>query len=397
MDRVTAEFGQGDRMSETASEASPSRAAECLARLETIVADTIDPAAGEIDKLGRFPRESLRVLARGGLLGLISDRSVGGAGGNMADASHAVRKIAQSCTSTAMILAMHYSATAVIEKFGGKAARGAIAEGKHLTTLAFSEAGSRSHFWAPVSTARAEGDGIVLDAAKSWVTSAGEADSYVWSSRPLAAEGASTIWLVARESAGLSTVAPFDGLGLRGNASSPVHAQGVRVTRDAMLGADGGGFDVMMGVVLPWFSVLNAAGSVGLMEGALTRACAHVAGTRFAHLNSSIADLPTIRAYLARAKIQCDSAAVMLDDTVAAIASQRADTMLRVLQIKAHAGETALAVTDAAMRVCGGAAFRKDVGVERMFRDARAASVMAPTSDVLYDFIGKAVLGMPLF
>ena len=31
------------------------------------------------------------------------------------------------------------------------------------------------------------------------------------------------------------------------------------------------------------------------------------------------------------------------------------------------------------------------------FRDVRAASVMAPTSDVLYDFIGKATLGMDLF
>ena len=49
------------------------------------------------------------------------------------------------------------------------------------------------------------------------------------------------------------------------------------------------------------------------------------------------------------------------------------------------------------MRVCGGAAFRKEVGVQRCFRDARAASVMAPTTDVLYDFIGKAVCGMSLF
>ena len=77
--------------------------------------------------------------------------------------------------------------------------------------------------------------------------------------------------------------------------------------------------------------------------------------------------------------------------------ANRADAMLRVLEVKAAAGETALEVTDLAMRVCGGAAFRKDVGVERQFRDARAASVMAPTTDVLYDFIGKAVCGLPLF
>ena len=53
--------------------------------------------------------------------------------------------------------------------------------------------------------------------------------------------------------------------------------------------------------------------------------------------------------------------------------------------------------TDLAMRVCGGAAFRKEVGVERNFRDARAASVMAPTTDTLYDFIGRIACGLPLF
>jgi alkylation response protein AidB-like acyl-CoA dehydrogenase len=87
----------------------------------------------------------------------------------------------------------------------------------------------------------------------------------------------------------------------------------------------------------------------------------------------------------------------LLDDTLTAITTSRADTMLRVLEVKAAAAESALEVTDTAMRVCGGAAFRKEAGVERLFRDARASSVMAPTSDVLYDFIGKAITGLPLF
>jgi alkylation response protein AidB-like acyl-CoA dehydrogenase len=49
------------------------------------------------------------------------------------------------------------------------------------------------------------------------------------------------------------------------------------------------------------------------------------------------------------------------------------------------------------MRVGGGAAFRKETGLERHFRDARAATVMAPTSDAIHDFIGRAVCGLPLF
>ncbi len=96
-------------------------------------------------------------------------------------------------------------------------------------------------------------------------------------------------------------------------------------------------------------------------------------------------------------RCRADMARTLWLDTIDAIERGRADAMLRVLECKAAAGECATEVTDLAMRVAGGAAFRKDVAVERVFRDARAGTVMAPTTDVLYDFIGKAVTGLPLF
>ena len=164
-----------------------------------------------------------------------------------------------------------------------------------------------------------------------------------------------------------------------------------------MLGEDGKGFDIMMGTVLPMFNVLNAACSVGLMEAAVQRTAQHASGVRYAHLDSTLADLPTIRSYIARMRIRTDMARTLLDDTISALESGRADTMLRVLSCKAAAGEAATEVLETAMRVCGGAAYRKDLAVERYFRDAQAAGVMGPTTDVLYDFVGKAVCGMNLF
>ena len=86
-----------------------------------------------------------------------------------------------------------------------------------------------------------------------------------------------------------------------------------------------------------------------------------------------------------------------IDDLVDHLERPRDTTMLRVLESKAAAGEVAIAVTSAAMRVCGGAAFSKHLAIERLFRDAHAGAVMAPTGDVLRDFIGKAILGIPLF
>jgi alkylation response protein AidB-like acyl-CoA dehydrogenase len=368
-----------------------------LASLDQVIADVVTPAAVEIDQSGVFPRAALDALGAAGLLGLISAVDVGGLGQAHRAAAQVIERLAEACASTAMVVCMHYAGTAVIEAHGPRDIRAAIAAGQHLATLAFSETGSRSHFWAPVSTATAINGHVQLDAQKSWATAAGQADSYVWSSRPLANSGPSTIWLVPGDADGLRIPAPFNGLGLRGNHSSPIIANDVGIPPAAMLGTDGGGFEIMMGIVLPYFQLMNAAASVGTMAAATTKAAAHVGGTSLQHLGQALADLPTIRAYIARMQIKTDLARALVLDTVAVLESGRADSMLRVLEVKAAAGELATEVTDLAMRVCGGAAFRKEVGVERHFRDARAATVMAPTTDVLYDFIGKAVCGMPLF
>ena len=64
---------------------------------------------------------------------------------------------------------------------------------------------------------------------------------------------------------------------------------------------------------------------------------------------------------------------------------------------KAAATEVAVDVTDTAMRACGGAAIAGAHGLDRLFRDARAQIVMAPTSDQAYDFIGRALCGMEVF
>lgn len=322
---------------------------------------------------------------------------VGGKGLGIDAAAYVVERLARECASTAMVVCMHYCAAAIIEQHGPLPSRREIGAGRHLTTLAFSEAGSRSQFWASLGTARLDSRDARLSGRKSFVTSASHADSYVWSSRPLAGTELTTLWLLPRTTPGVQVGAAFDGLGLRGNDSRPVSADDARVPASAQLGGDGAGFDIMMGVALPWFNVLSAAVSAGLMEAAVARSARHVAGTKFQHAGTTIADLPTIRAFVARMRIRADQTRALTADTIAAIGAGRADATLRVLQCKAGAGEAATEVTDLAMRVCGGAAFRKEVGVERVFRDARAATVMAPTTDVLYDFIGKAVCGLPLF
>ena len=147
--------------------------------------------AAEVDR-GTFPTATLKALADDGMLGLVSARDVGGKGCGLAEAAALVERLARECGSTAMVVCMHFCATAVIEAHGPLDVRKAIAAGKHLSTLAFSEVGSRSQFWVSLGTAQADGASVRLTGKKSFVTSAHHADSFVWSSKPVAGSFASS-------------------------------------------------------------------------------------------------------------------------------------------------------------------------------------------------------------
>jgi alkylation response protein AidB-like acyl-CoA dehydrogenase len=73
------------------------------------------------------------------------------------------------------------------------------------------------------------------------------------------------------------------------------------------------------------------------------------------------------------------------------------DLLVPLREVKVACTTAAQEVAARAMKVCGGAAFASRSPVERALRDAQAGSIMAPTSDVLKEFIRKAVLGLPLF
>jgi alkylation response protein AidB-like acyl-CoA dehydrogenase len=241
---------------------------------------------------------------------------------------------------------------------------------------------------------------VILNCDKSFVTSAGYADYYVVSSLAVDAKGPtdSTLYLVEKNAPGLECGTAWNGIGLRGNSSGPMSIRECHVTAEARLTDEGGGFQSMMQTVLPWFQIGSAAVSVGIAEAATAATVAHASSARFEHLNESLASsVPGIRAKLAQMRIAIDSARGYLDQTLSRIEKGAPDAMLFVLGVKAAAAEMALRVTDEAMRVCGGAAFSRNMPIERNFRDARAASIMAPTTDMLYDFMGKAIAGLPLF
>jgi alkylation response protein AidB-like acyl-CoA dehydrogenase len=371
-----------------------------------IASGVLAPSAGQNDKAGQFSTDAVDALGKSGLFGLLLPIDFNGAGLGPRTFAAVTATLAEADASVAMVFLMHILGTATISAARPGAAQAVapilreIGAGRHLSTLAFSEAGSRSHFWAPVSRAHRNGKGVTISARKSWVTSAGYAQSYVVSA--LSPEGAaptdSTLYFLAADTRGLSVAGPWDGMGLRANASAPIALEDCEVSSDFQLTDDGAGFPAMLNVVLPLFNLGSAAVALGLCRAAVAGTTSHLKSAKFEHLGLSLGEsLPTLRAQLATMQIETDGLSARIDDLVDHLERPRETTLLRVLESKAAAGEAAISVTSTAMRVCGGAAFSKHLNIERLFRDAHAGAVMAPTGDVLREFIGKSLLGIPLF
>ena len=359
--------------------------------------------AADVDASARFPKESVAALAREGFFGLCLPKEIGGAGQGPRVFAAVVEELAQGCSSTAMIFVMHVAAAQAIVSSTTLARKDTVlrsmAAGKHLTTLAFSEKGSRSQFWAPVSTLVAGPGGFITSAEKSWVTSARHADSYVSSAqKPGAASPLeSTLYLIERTHPGIVVQGAFDGLGLRGNDSAPVLIERVSVPKDDLITPLGEGVGAMLSVVLPWFCIGTAAMANGLSRAATAATAGHLQHTGFAHTGTGLRDLPTLRARLADMSVRTEQARALLGYTLGEMERPSDATALFVLQTRLASIEAALDVTDLAMKACGGAAFSRHLPLERIFRDARAGWVMAPTADHLREFIGRAMTGLPLF
>jgi alkylation response protein AidB-like acyl-CoA dehydrogenase len=371
-------------------------------RAATLAGGILKQHARDVDTSGRFPRESVSALGPA-LLGMCLPADFGGGGQGLRPFAAVVEALAQGCSSTAMVFVMHVSAVQAIAASTTLARKpellGEIAAGRHLTTLALSEKGSRSQFWAPVSHLSQSNGSLSVSAEKSWVTSAGNADSYVASAQKPGAASPfeSTLFLVKRADPAVRVQRAFDGLGLRGNDSAPVSLQGVAIADGDLITPQGEGAAAMLQVILPWFNIGSAAMANGLCRAAVGATAAHLQAGAFEHTGTALRDLPTLRARLADMAVRTEQAAALLDRTITIIEAGSAEAPLFVLLTRLASVEAAVDVIDLAMKACGGAAFSRHMDLERIFRDARAGFVMAPTADHLREFTGRALTGLPLF
>jgi alkylation response protein AidB-like acyl-CoA dehydrogenase len=375
-----------------------------VARAREIAGTVVARDAAEVDAQARWPEAGLRALQREGLGGLVVPARSGGLGLGLLALAQVCEELGQECASTAISFGMHCVASAVIAAkatpFQQEHYLGPIAAGHHFTTLALSEPGSGSHFYFPQTRLVAESPATYrVRGKKVFATSGGHADSYVVSTVAADAEappGHFSCVLVAAGAQRMMWGPPWDGLGMRGNSSRSVELDDVAVPKQDLLGEEGDQIWYVFEVVAPYFLMAMAGTYLGVAASALGEATRHLGRRTYSHSGAKLGHHPILQHRLGSlwALVQRTRRIVYW---AAAEADERGPEALPGLcAAKAEVADCVVEVVNEAMTMAGGSAYRDGARLGRLLRDARAAHVMAPTTDILRTWTGRAVLGLPL-
>lgn len=378
--------------------------ADVLRVAREIASSTATANAEEVDRLARWPEENLRALQAAGLGGLVVPEEQGGLGLGLLAVAQVCEILGQVCSSTALCFGMHCVGTAVIAAKATPDQQerylAPIARGEHLTTLALSEPGSGAHFYLPRTTlSRAEDDAFLVSGIKSFVTSGGHADSYVISTaaaEPDAPPGEFSCVVIPEGADGLCWGPAWEGFGMRGNASRTVELRNVRAPVADLLGDVGDQIWYIFEVVAPYFLAAMGGTYLGIATAALEEARAHLSRRRYDTTGATLASQPVLQHRLGTLWAAVERTRQLLYSGATQGDAGGDAALLSIVSAKAEAAEVAVMVANEAMTLTGGIAYRENSRLARCLRDSRAGPVMAPPTDLLRTWAGRALLGIPL-
>ncbi|MGM0900399.1 MAG: acyl-CoA dehydrogenase family protein [Bacillota bacterium] len=348
------------------------------------------------DKESKFPEETFKKLGEKGFLKLLVPKEYGGLGKGLAEHAQACLAFSEACSTTALCYMMHNVAVMCILSNGSDELKDRIftdiVENGKFMALAYSEFGTGTHFYKPEITAEVNGDSTTFNGTKSMVTSATFA-SYYLILAPSVEEGKINNWVIPIEVQGLSfETSKWNGLGMRGNSSCPMHIDYVTLDSSYRIGAEGSGAEQVFNVVAPFF----ITGLAGVYSGTamhLFEITSDYAVDRKYPDGTSLSNIETVQIHIANIYKNAASAKALTLEAARAGANGEADALAKILTARISASEAAIECGRIAMRVGGGKAYNKALLTERLLRDAYAGQIMAPSTDVLTVWLGKTLTG----
>ncbi len=378
---------------------------------------TLRANAVESDEGYVFPRKNFQALAELGLLGLNVPKAMGGRGENHVATAMVVEAIARyGCASTAMCYVMHCSAVAaaMLRHHGNPAVADLMPRLDKeclVGTLSLSDPATGSHVWFLISSAaEAVEDGYVVSKKAAWTTSGGYADWYIAQTTSPGFDGNYadfSTWLVMADEV-TANPGSWDGMGLRGNQSGPIEIDKVKVPAERLIGPVGDGATSNDEATDPFFLFGTAACWNGISLGMIDIARKHTTRKTHVDVGLRVCDYATIQDYVGEAIIRTNSSRMTtfglcreLDALTGncdwslhadPAAAPRATMIPWSWSTKYLAAANVTEVSDKMLHACGGTAYKAGLGMERYLRDGKAGWVMAPTNEVIRNFLGRAGL-----
>lgn len=356
----------------------------------------IKPLAAEIDKTGRFPKETIDQLTEMGIMGLNIPEEFGGSGMDEICKVLAISEIARCCASTAEIVAVHLLVNDIILNKATKEQKEKYlplaAEGK-LGAFCLTEPSAGSDAGGLKTKAVADGDDYIINGTKCFISNLGkdEGNHFVviaLTDPSKGTRGGMTAFLLERGMKGLSVGKTEDKMGMNGAAVSELILDEVRAPKSAIMGKIGDGFKIAMSG-LDGGRIGIASQAFGLAQGALDEAVRY--SKERVQFGKPICKNQGLQWYMADMATRVE-AARLLTLRAADLRMKGEPTTKAASMAKYYAAETATYVCDLALQIHGGYGYMKDYAIERMYRDARILRIYEGTSEVQKIVISREIL-----
>lgn len=359
----------------------------------------VKPMAQEVDEKEEFPRETVKKMAKCGLMGIPVPTQYGGQGCDPLSYIMCVEELAKVCGTTSVVLSAHtslcidpiltYGTDAQKEKYIPD-----LAAGRKLGAFALTEPGAGTDAQGQQTKAFLEGGQWVLNGSKCFITNGKEADVYIVIAVTGVVEKRGrkskeiSAFIVDKGTPGFSFGTKEKKMGIRGSATYELIFEDCRIPEENLLGAKGKGFGIAMHT-LDGGRIGIAAQALGLAEGAFDATVKYVKERK--QFGRTIGQFQNTQFQLADMATKIEAAKMLVYKAAVAKGVQRSYSV-EAAMAKLYASRVAMEVTEKAAQLHGGYGYIREYEVERMMRDAKITEIYEGTSEVQLMVISANVL-----